>query len=111
MPESARGWLCWSVNMLEHFARPRSVRYEPGPRLDPRLDDRRETALSVLRILEKVSGGNGAGKLLIDFYGSEMSWYSFSKKEQWLIEKTHKAFARALREAGFLPGPDVDRSL
>ena len=102
MPGSARGWLRWSIETLERCGRPRSIRYEPGPKLDGRLDDRRETALSVFRILEKVSGGNGAGKLLIDFYGSEMSWYSFSKREQRLIEKTHRAFAKALREAGFL---------
>jgi hypothetical protein len=74
--------------------------------MDHRTDDRKETALSVLRALEKVSGGNGAGKLLVDYYLGEMSWYSFLPREQRLIEKTARAFARALREAGFLPIPE-----
>src|SRR4030067_2645785 len=105
MPSTARGWLCGSVAMIEHFARPRSVRYEPGPRMDHRMDDRKEMAISVLLILEKVCNGNGGGKLLADYYLGEMSWYSFLPREQRLIEKTSLAFRRELIRAGFIPIP------
>ena len=47
---------------------------------------------------------NGVGyELLLDYYVREASWRSFTKREQRTIAKTAKAFARALREAGFLP--------
>ena len=83
--------------------RPFSRRYDGIPRTDPRMRNSRETALSVKMLLERVCNGNGAGKLLVDFYVEEMSWWTFSKNERWIIEKTARAFAKVLREAGFLP--------
>ena len=62
--------------------------------------------VSVKMLLEKVCNGNGAGKLLVDYFVEEMSWWTFSENERWIIEKTARAFARALRETGFLPIPE-----
>ncbi len=47
-PKSAGAWIRWSVETLERFGRPRAVRFDFAGRSDPRLDDRREAALSVL---------------------------------------------------------------
>jgi hypothetical protein len=38
----------------------------------------------------------------MDFYVREASWWSFTEPEQRIIAKTARAFAKALREAGFL---------
>jgi hypothetical protein len=103
MPESAKGWLRWSCYVLESQSRPFSPRYDGIPRTDSRCRESRETALSVKMILEKVTNGNGAGKLLVDFYVNEISFYDFTPSEQWILEKTGQASAMALREAGFLP--------
>jgi len=70
--------------------------------------DSRETALSVKRILEKVTNGNGAEKLLVDYYVREASWWSFTEPEQAIIRKTTRCFAKGLREAGFLPPRGAD---
>jgi len=104
MPESAKGWLMWAAYVLESQSRPFSPRYDGIPRTDPRLRSSREMALSVKMLLEKVTDGNGAGKLLVDYYLGEMSFYSFTENERWIIEKTARKFAAALRREGFLPG-------
>ena len=106
MPQSPKGWLQWSYYVLESQSRPFSPRYDHIPRTDPRLRNSREAALSVKMLLEKVCNGNGAGKLLVDYFVEEMSWWTFSENERWIIEKTARAFARALRETGFLPIPE-----
>jgi hypothetical protein len=68
--------------------------------------DSRETALSVKILLERASAActrNGFGvELLTDHYVREASWHSFSAREQRIIRRTERAFAKALREAGFL---------
>ena len=74
--------------------------------MDHRMDDRKETAISVIRILEKVTNGNGAGRLVMDYYLEEISWYSLTEKERRTVETTARAFAKALREAGFIEGKE-----
>ena len=106
MPSTARGWLFWSVAMVEHFARPRSVRYDPGPRMDHRMDDRKETAISVIRLLEQ-SGNSGGPSLVFDHYVQDVSWYSFTAREQRIIAVTARVFSKKLRETGFLPGQEA----
>jgi hypothetical protein len=105
-PSSPRGWLQWSIYVLESQARPFSPSYEYTGRTDPRMRDSRESALSVKILAERASkdcSSNGDGyELLMDFYVREASWWSFNKSEQQLIEKTARAFARLLREAEFL---------
>ena len=77
--------------------------------MDHRMDDRRETALSVLRILEKATNGNGAGELLVEYYLGEMSWYSFTENERWHMERAMKKFRAELIRAGFIHDGDADR--
>jgi len=76
------------------------------PPQDFRTRDSRESALSVKIIAERASkecSSNGLGyELLMDFYVREASWWSFTKREQRIIEKTARTFAKALRETGFL---------
>ena len=109
MPTSPRGWLCWAVSVSDRYGRPHSPRYEYDGYSDHRLNDRRETAISVKILAERASRectSNGVGYALLSrFYVGEASWYSFTEPEQRIIEKTARRFARALREAGFLPDP------
>jgi hypothetical protein len=75
----------------------------------------REEALSVKIIAERASRectSNGVGyALLMRFYLGEESWYSFTEPEQAIIQKTARCFAKALREAGFLPKDGVDHGV
>jgi hypothetical protein len=101
-PKSPGAWIRWSVETLERFGRPRAVRYDFSGRSDPRLDDRREAALSVLRILERITGGNGAGRLLAGYYIGEKSWFEHSEADKRTIGRTARRFAEELRRAGLL---------
>lgn len=103
MSRNAKGWLCWAAYVLEAQARPHGVRLELGPRMDFRIRDSRETALSVKRMLERVDDGSGAAALLFRFYVDEASWGTFQEREQRIIAKAARAFARELRQGGFLP--------
>jgi hypothetical protein len=67
------------------------------------LNSARETAISIIRLCEKSANGNGGAGLLYSFYVEDASWHSFAESEQAIISKTARVFARALREAGFLP--------
>jgi hypothetical protein len=82
--------------------------YEFKGRTDPRMRYSREEAISVKILAERASHkvcGNGVGlKLLTDFYVGEASWWSFSTREQSLIRKTARDFARRLQAAGFIEG-------
>jgi hypothetical protein len=106
MPSSPRGWLCWAVSVSDRYGRPHSSRYEYTGVHDSRMNDRRETAISVKMALDRASDGNGAGKLLTDFYVNEMSWHSFTDHERWILNKTIQRFRRELVQAGFLPGKE-----
>jgi hypothetical protein len=105
-PTSAKGWFLWSVYTLESQSRPFGPRYEFIPSGDFRTRDSRESALSIKILAERASkecSSNGLGyELLMDFFAREASWWSFSETEQRIISKTARAFAKALREAGFL---------
>jgi len=67
------------------------------------MSDRRETAISVKMALDRATDGNGAGKLLADFYVREVSWYAFAEPEQAILRKASRRFADELRRTGFLP--------
>ena len=45
-------------------------------------------------------------ELLLQFYADEVSWWSFSEPEQFILRKTIRNFSRLLRETGFLPIPE-----
>lgn len=115
MPSTPRGWLCWAVSVSDRYGRPHSPRYEYTGIHDHRLSNRRETAISVKMALDRATDGNGAGKLLIDFYVNECSWYSFSENERWILDRTIRRFRRELQRTGFLPdheaGEEVDRGV
>ena len=103
-PSSPRGWLSWAVSVSDSYKRAYSPKLEYTGWTDRRLNDRRETAVSIIKLAEKSCNGNGGGKLLMAFYCEDAAWYSFTEPEQRIIAKTARTFARALREAGFLPG-------
>ena len=105
MPSSPSGWLCWAVSVSERYGRPHSPRYEYEGYGDRRVSSRREEAIDVTNALDRATHGNGAGKLLRQFYVEEMSWYSFSENERWIMDKAIRRFRRELQAAGFLPDP------
>ncbi|MFA5806770.1 MAG: hypothetical protein WC978_00205 [bacterium] len=70
---------------------------------DRRVNDIRETAISIIRMAEKSANGNGGAGLLYSFYVEEAPWCSFNPVEQKIISTTVKAFRRELVTAGFLP--------
>ena len=115
MPSSPRGWLCWAVSVSDRYGRPHSPRYAYEGYGDRRVSDRRETAISVKMALDRATDGNGAGKLLMQLYVEEASWYSFTDNERWIMEKAIRRFRRELQAAGFLPNPkdgeEVDRGV
>lgn len=103
MPSSPRGWLSWAASVVDSYHRPFGARYSDIPRRDFRLNNRRETAISIIRLCEKSANGNGGAGLLYSFYVEDVSWQAFTELEKGIISKTIRVFARALREAGFLP--------
>ena len=62
----------------------------------------RETSISIIRLLEKSANGNGGARLTYEFFAEDRSWHSYLPYEQRVIAKTARAFAKALREAGFM---------
>jgi hypothetical protein len=107
-PSSPRGWLNFAVSVADSYRRPYSPRLEYTGWMDRRISDRRESALSVLKMAEKSCNGNGGGKLLMAFFCEDASWHSFTETEQYHLRKTIRHFARELREAGFLPREDKE---
>jgi hypothetical protein len=69
--------------------------------------DSRESALSIKLLAERASKAvtsNGVGyELLMDFFGREASWYSFTGPEQALLRKVEREFKCRLCHADFLP--------
>ena len=115
---SPRGWLRWSVSVLESQSRPFSPRFDHLPRSDFRMRDSRETAISIKMLLERSANGCGGRgpRLLVEYYLSERSWFEYTESEQYLLAKTARRFARGLRAAGFLEDrvtatPGVDRAV
>ena len=109
MPSSPRGWFCRSTYTLDAQGRPFSPRLEYTGWTDRRMNDSRETALSVKIMAERASAkcsGNGVGlELMRRLYAEEYSWWSFTENEQFILRKTIRHFSKALREAGFLADP------
>ena len=107
MPSSPRGWLNLAISVRDRHERPHSPRYEYAGYGDRRTSDIRETGISVLMLAERASHsvcGNGVGyDLLIRFFVHEESWFALTSVEQAILSKTARAFAKALREEGFLP--------
>ena len=110
MPSSPRGWLCWAVSVSDRYGRPYSPRYEYEGFGDRRVSSRREEAIDVTNALDRATNGNGAGKLLRQFYVEEASWYSFTPHEQHVLRETIRAFRRELQRAGFI-GPEGEGEL
>ena len=104
-PESPRGWLNFAVSVSNRYEFPHSVKYEYTGKSDPRVDDRKETALSVKMMLERATHGNGAGRLVMDFYVNDVAWGSFTPAEQWHLSRAIRRFRAELIRNGFLP-PD-----
>ena len=102
-PSSPRGWLSWAVSVKDSYHRAHSARYDDSPAGDRRLNYSRETAISIIRMCEKSANGNGGAGLLYSFYVEDAAWGGFTEPEQRVIAKTARTFAKALREAGFLP--------
>ena len=79
------------------------------------MNDRREAAISVKMALDRATNGNGAGKLIMDLFVREVSWYAFTDNERWIMERAIRRFRRELHAAGFLPDPkdgeDGDRGV
>ncbi len=103
-PDSPRALLSWAASVCDSFHRPRPARYEYTGIRDPRVSYTRETAVSVVRILERCANGNGGGGLLFDHYVLDIPLEVFTAREQRIIARTARAFASRLREAGFLCG-------
>jgi hypothetical protein len=89
----------------ERYGRPHSPRYEYEGFGDRRVSSRRESAIDITNALDRATDGNGAGKLLRQFYCEEMSWHSFTENEQWILNKTIRRFRRELQAVGILPDP------
>lgn len=102
-PSSPRGWLSWAVSVKDSYHRAHSARYDDGPRGDRRLNYGRETAISIIRMVEKSANGNGGAGLLYSYFVEDVSWWAFTEPEQRIISKTARLFAKALRADGFLP--------
>ena len=103
-PSSPRGLLSWAASVADSYHRPHTVKYERLPRIDWRTSNRREAAISIIRLLEKSANGNGGAGLVFDFYVNDCSWHSFTEPERRILAATARAFARALRAEGFLSG-------
>ena len=101
-PSTPRGLLSWAASVADSYHRPHTVKYERLPRIDWRTSNRREAAISIIKLLEQ-SGNSGGPGLLFDFYVNDKSWHSFTTREQRAIEKAARTLSRLLREAGFMP--------
>lgn len=102
-PSCPRSWLSWAAYVQESQSRPRPVLFE-HQHGDPRLSDSRETALSVMMMLERAANGNGGAALLFRSYVLDAPWHSFTEQEQEIIRKTTLRFVEELIRVGFMPG-------
>jgi hypothetical protein len=83
-PSSPRGWLCWAAYVLEAQGRPFSARLDGIPGGDFRIRDSKEAAISVKRLLERCTNGDGGAELLFAHYVREAGFI----EEQMLTEGT-----------------------
>ncbi len=103
-PATPRDWLSWAASVADSYHRTHSPRLKLTGWTDRRLNDSRETAISIIRLAERSANGNRGASLLFAYYVEDVSWHSFTPKEQTIIKITARTFAKALREAGFLDG-------
>ncbi len=99
---SPRGWLSWAASMTSSYHRPFAPRLEYLGMTDHRLNDARETAISIIRLCEKSANGDGGAGLLYEFFVEDKSWYSFTEAEQRIINRTARAFRCSLCGERFL---------
>ncbi len=108
-PQSARAWLCWAVAVREFHHSPRPPALERRGHGDRRVNDRYETALSVLALLERSAAAAGddiepeAASLVLGVATGLLSWAALSGKERSAVIRVSCRFARALQDEGFLP--------
>jgi hypothetical protein len=106
MPSTGKGWLSWACYTLESQSSPFSTRYDGTSRTDPRLRSSRETAISVIKMLEQASTRytrNGVGvELLAALHVREASWYCFTDEEKAIIRKVERDFRCRLCTEDFL---------
>jgi hypothetical protein len=105
VPSSPRGWLNFAASVTASYRRTHSVRLDYGGWTDRRVNDIRETAASIIKLLEKSSNGDGGAGLVFDFYTQDISWYAYSENERYIMNRTIRVFRKNLIAAGFLPDP------
>jgi len=114
-PSSPRGWLNFAASVTASYRRTHSARIRYEGWTDRRVNDLRETAISVINCLERSSNGDGGAGLVFDFYTKDISWYAYTEHERYVMNRTIKRFRRELQAAGFLPDPkdgeEVDRGV
>jgi len=115
MPSSPRGWLNFAASVTASYRRAHSVRIQYEGWGDHRVADTRETAISIINLLERSANGDGGAGLVFDFYTRDISWYAYSERERWIMNRTIRIFRKNLIDAGFLPDPqageEVDRGV
>jgi len=72
-PSSPRGWLNFAASVTASYRRTNFVRLEYGGWTDRRVNDTRETAISIINLLERSSNGDGGAGLVFDFYTRDIS--------------------------------------
>jgi hypothetical protein len=55
----------------------------------------------LIKRLERITHGNGAGRLLVQHYVEEASWYSFTEFEQEVFRRMIRRFPRELAAVVF----------
>ena len=103
MPSSPRGWLNFAASVTSSYRRAHSVRYAYSGWTDRRINDTRETAISIINLLERSSNGDGGAGLVFDFYTQDISWYAYTDHERFVMNRTIRVFRKNLIDAGFLP--------
>jgi hypothetical protein len=69
---------------------------------DRRLNDARETAISIIRLAERSANGNGGAGLLFSFYVEDASWFGFTEQERYIINQTAQRFRCLLCAEAFV---------
>ncbi len=114
-PSTPRGWLNFAASVTASYRRTHSARLENLGWTDRRVSDIRESAISIIRLLEKSANGDGGARLVFDFYTQDISWYAYTDHERYVMNRTIRVFRKNLIEAGFLPDPkdgeEVDRGV
>lgn len=111
MPSSPRGWLNFAASVTASYRRTYSARLENEGWTDRRVNDTRESAISIIRLLEKSANGDGGAGLVFDFYTQDIHWYAYSDAERRIMNRTIRIFRKKLIEAGYLPDDSKDEEI